>query len=203
LITKNTKICFHPFKGNSASKLAALKNIFTSLSILPNDTRIKTLKEEHLKDLGKEELDYIISILSNQKEDTGHRQLAANLLGFTGCDYGVDALLEAWNDEDFYVAMCAGIALGNLKAKKAVEPFIKTYRQKTGSISMLKMAAIDNLGRLSDLRALPVLEEAMNDQDGYIRELAISSFEHIYLEYVIGYIQPEELSADKKYCLIR
>lgn len=182
-------------KGESASRLAALKEIFASLSAQGNDPGIKALKETHLPNLGKEELDFIISILSDQKVDTGRRQLAANMLGFIGSDYGVDTLLEAWKEKDFFVAMCAGIALGNLKEKKAVEPFIKTYRSSQKEIfNVRKMTAIDNLGRLSDLRALPVLEEALNDQDGNIRGLAASSFERLYLDYLTGKIKPEELS---------
>lgn len=189
-------------KGDSSSRLATLKDIFASLSPQTGDPRIKALKEEHLKNLEKEELDFMISILSKQTEDTSRRQLAANMLGFTKSDYGIDALLEAWKDKDMFVAMAAGIAMGNLGTKRAVEPFIKTYQSQSKEFfNVRKMTAVDNLGRLSDPRALPVLEEAMNDQDGNIRELAVAAFENLYLAYLTGKIPKKDLSADTEIAL--
>ncbi|MBA7493012.1 hypothetical protein ES702_03567 [subsurface metagenome] len=82
----------------------------------------------------------------------------------------IKALIKALGDKEFEVSMAAAVALGKM-GPRAVEPLIKTLRDKELDLEVRKKAAFA-LGEIDDPRAVEPLKKAMSPDEhlGLYRE---------------------------------
>jgi len=142
-----------------------------------------------------------LSIRNLKDKDPGVRRKATHLLGETGSERAVNALITALKDEDKEVRQCAAIVLGTMKDYRAIRPLVdvmkndKDYDVRTdakvalvcitdpafgvkGWILAFELdRAMRNeaawvLGRMGDPQSVGPLITAFKDEDPYIRQRA-------------------------------
>lgn len=99
---------------------------------------------------------------------------AADALGTLG-EPACNPLLKILEFPKMHVRLGAIEALGDIKCPRSVEPVIRRLREDRDN--EVRFVAALALGQIGDPRALPALEEALQDADRYVRYGAVMSLE--------------------------
>ncbi len=94
-----------------------------------------------------------------------------------GDSSAVPALIKALKDKDFQLQNNAAEALGNIGDTRAIPHLIESLRVRGGKGHI--NTAAEALYRMKDPRGVPALVEALEDNDSYIRVVAVQAIENI------------------------
>lgn len=131
-------------------------------------------KKPNIKELKrKSDVDELINALGDG--DAFVRRSAANALGQIGDARAIEPLITALGDEG--ARGRAAIALGEI-GDPAVELLITVFGDESKDVSVRWSAAIV-LGKIGDIRAVPVFGKAINNSDERIRNAAKEAIDKI------------------------
>jgi len=108
--------------------------------------------------MGEEAVESLLAILEGVSPSAnGGRFLAVQALGKIGAPQAKEAVLEAIDDEDFFVSSRAMTAAGRLAGTEAQAPVLKSLRKNADTVhgQMTENAAVQTLGAVGDAKAIP------------------------------------------------
>ncbi|TET38730.1 MAG: hypothetical protein E3J72_02455 [Planctomycetota bacterium] len=173
-------------------------------------------------------MDNLVPILQDDLEDTITRAYAAEALGDIGNPIAVPALIEALNARDDWIRRKSAIALGKIGDKKASKTLKKVWEKDTdekvrlaaafglyrtagnkaaleeilttlkkGKVVMRRFA-VDLIGETREKRFIPLLAEALYDEDPYSAGVAMHAC--WALRQITGEKIGEDVDTWKKWC---
>ena len=134
-------------------------------------------------------------MVAEQTASGQSRAERVHALGESGSLEHVEELIAALKDSNGNVRRLAASALGKLGARDAVEPLLDLVAND--NYPQVKQYAIKALGRIGDMRAIPVLERIAGDKDerDYNRTAAITALRNLgvkasnYADHLIPGVQ--------------
>lgn len=121
---------------------------------------------------GEEAVEPLIEALSSRKKNI--RLHAASLLGALNDERAIEPLIETLRDNNKLVRREASTSLSRMDA--AVDPLIEVLKDPEWRV---RGAAAWALGNLNDEKAIPALEELLDDESGYVKSGAQSAIASI------------------------
>ena len=113
-----------------------------------------------------EQLSKLIKDLKNAT-DPEIRWMAAEKLGELKDRRAVEALIDALEDDWYWVRNAAAWALGELKDERAIDALIKAVNDKN---PWVKISAVASLGKIASDKAVDALIKALEDKDQEVSE---------------------------------
>ena len=129
------------------------------------------VRESEVTVVGKNVAPYLIAML--KEEDASLRHAAAGALGNIAVPIAVPALIDTLDDKEDFVRGAAAGALGEIgaPAEAAVPLMINMIRGNDND--SIRYNIILGLGKIGSPSVIPVLIEALDDDDAYVRRAAI------------------------------
>ena len=129
------------------------------------------VRESEVTVVGKNVAPYLIAML--KEEDASLRRAAAGALGNIAAPIAVPALIDTLDDKEDFVRGAAAWALGEIgaPAEAAVPLMINMIRGNDND--SIRYNIISGLGKIGSPSVIPVLIEALDDDDAYVRRAAI------------------------------
>ncbi|UCD54652.1 MAG: HEAT repeat domain-containing protein, partial [Candidatus Omnitrophota bacterium] len=109
-----------------------------------------------------------------------NKRYIVEALGRIGDARAVALLIEALQDDYYYVRSKAIFALGQIGDARAVDPLIKSLREEADEY--LKAYSAYALGKIGDVRAIEPLIEVLGDDDSYVRAKSAEALEKLNWE---------------------
>ena len=129
------------------------------------------VREFEVTVVGKNVAPYLIAML--KEENASLRRAAAGALGNIAAPIAVPALIDTLDDKEDFVRGAAAWALGEIgaPAEAAVPLMINMIRGNDND--SIGSSIISGLGKIGGPSVIPVLIEALDDDDAYVRRAAI------------------------------
>ena len=125
-----------------------------------------------LEEIGaKESVPVLLELLDFP--DAGVRANVASALGKLGNKDIGEKLVSLLEDSDLFVRMEAVQSLGLIQYLEAIPAIVSTL--KTDEDSLVRLCAAEALGNIADVKTLPPLLEALNDENEGVRAYAADS----------------------------
>jgi HEAT repeat protein/phage terminase Nu1 subunit (DNA packaging protein) len=106
-------------------------------------------------------------------ENSHVRQMVARALGSIGTSQSVEALISAFNGDNWFREEVVG-ALGQIGSSQAVEAIVSILSDKEVDKGV-RVSAATALGQIGSSQAVEALISALNDESGFIRDMVIDS----------------------------
>jgi len=126
---------------------------------------------ESLREFGNALVEPVIDLLHDPDPDIRSGAIAV-AAGFEDVRI-VPSAIELLKDPDWWIRLSAADTLGRMKDPRAVEPLVATLAD-----SDVKRAAIEALGRIGDIRALPALGRMLSDASPDVRIEVMQALKH-------------------------
>jgi len=170
---------------DSSVRLAA-QEALTKLGASPIETLVTSFEQKDVDvrlrlaaatALGKLDdpraIDALTVALADNNIDVRHR--ATMVLASLKDPRVVDALSVALTDKEWIVAVTAATELAKF-GERAVEPLITALKHTEGAV---RLAAVQSLGNIGDVRAVDALTAALKDDDNDVRQEAKAALKHL------------------------
>ena len=159
--------------GQPAHKVSNKVSNIMNITLVPEWESMceDPVREFEVTVVGKNVAPYLIAMLKEENADL--RRAAAGALGNIAAPIAVPALIDTLDDKEDFVRGAAVWALGEIgaPAEAAVPLLINMIRGNDND--SIGFSIISGLGKIGSPSVIPVLIEALDDDDAYVRRAAI------------------------------